>query len=80
MRRDLSRGFAINLYYSSPLPSLGEVHPHPVFAGRRLVYNSVGLDRFNAKRIILTHLGEEVLKQQQKVNVEMACDGLSILL
>jgi ribonuclease BN (tRNA processing enzyme) len=38
------------------------------------------LDRFNAKRIILTHLGEEVLKQQQKVNVEMACDGLSILL
>jgi len=42
MRRDLSRGFAINLYYSSPLPSLGEVHPHPVFAGRRLVYNSVG--------------------------------------
>jgi ribonuclease BN (tRNA processing enzyme) len=38
------------------------------------------LDRFGAKRIILTHLGEEVLKQLQKVKVETAHDNLSVLL
>jgi ribonuclease BN (tRNA processing enzyme) len=38
------------------------------------------LDRFGAKRIILTHLGEEVLMRQQEVKLEMAYDGLTALL
>jgi ribonuclease BN (tRNA processing enzyme) len=38
------------------------------------------LDRLGAKRIILTHLGEEVLQRQQEVPLEMAYDGLAVLL
>jgi ribonuclease BN (tRNA processing enzyme) len=38
------------------------------------------LSRFGAKKIILTHLGEEVLQHQQEVQIEMACDGLTVLL
>jgi len=36
------KSIAIDLYSSSPLPSLGKVHLFLVFEGRRLVYNSVG--------------------------------------
>jgi ribonuclease BN (tRNA processing enzyme) len=38
------------------------------------------LARFGAKRIILTHLGEEVLHRQQEVHIETAYDGLVVLL
>jgi ribonuclease BN (tRNA processing enzyme) len=38
------------------------------------------LARFGAKRIILTHLGEEVLQRQQEVKIEIAFDGLTVLL
>jgi ribonuclease BN (tRNA processing enzyme) len=38
------------------------------------------LARFGAKRIILTHLGEEVLQRQQEVKIETAYDGLTVLL
>jgi ribonuclease BN (tRNA processing enzyme) len=38
------------------------------------------LDRLGAKRIILTHLGEELLKRQQEVKLEMAYDGMSVQL
>ena len=36
------------------------------------------LDRFNAKRILLTHLGQEVLDRQNEVGLEIARDGLVI--
>ena len=35
-------------------------------------------DRLGAKRILLTHLGQEVLIHRNKVDLEMACDGLVI--
>ena len=38
------------------------------------------LERFCAKRIVLTHLGQEVLTRQQEVNLEMAYDGLTVVL
>jgi ribonuclease BN (tRNA processing enzyme) len=38
------------------------------------------LARFGAKRTILTHLGEEVLLRRQDVHIEMAYDGLTVLL
>jgi ribonuclease BN (tRNA processing enzyme) len=38
------------------------------------------LERFGAKRIVLTHLGEEVLEKLQEVELETAYDGLSIML
>ena len=36
------------------------------------------LGRFGAKRIILTHLGEEVLRRLQDVDIETARDGLVV--
>jgi ribonuclease BN (tRNA processing enzyme) len=36
------------------------------------------LTRLNAKRIILTHLGEEVQSRRQEIDLELASDGLSI--
>jgi len=36
------------------------------------------LDRFGAKRILLTHLGQEVLDRRSEISLEMACDGLVI--
>jgi ribonuclease BN (tRNA processing enzyme) len=38
------------------------------------------LARFGAKRIILTHLGQEVLQRHQEVELEMAHDGLIVTL
>jgi ribonuclease BN (tRNA processing enzyme) len=38
------------------------------------------LARFGAKRIILTHLGEEVLQRKQEVKIETAFDGLVVFL
>jgi ribonuclease BN (tRNA processing enzyme) len=37
-------------------------------------------DRFGAKRIVLTHLGEEVLRRRSEVALEAAHDGLIIVL
>jgi ribonuclease BN (tRNA processing enzyme) len=34
--------------------------------------------RFGAKRILLTHIGQEVLNRRDEVGLEMACDGLVI--
>jgi len=36
------------------------------------------LDRFGAKRLVLTHIGQEVLDLQGEVRIEMAQDGLVI--
>jgi len=36
------------------------------------------LQRFGAKRIILTHLGEEVLQRQEDIDIETARDGLVV--
>jgi ribonuclease BN (tRNA processing enzyme) len=36
------------------------------------------MGRFGAKRIVLTHLGQEVLARQAEVDLEMAYDGLVI--
>jgi ribonuclease BN (tRNA processing enzyme) len=36
------------------------------------------LNRFGAKRILLTHLGQEVLDRRDEVGLEMASDGLVI--
>ena len=36
------------------------------------------LGRFGAKRIVLTHLGEEVLRRSQEIDVEIAHDGLTV--
>jgi len=36
------------------------------------------LDRFGANRIVLTHLGEEVLRRQKEIAVETGQDGLVI--
>jgi ribonuclease BN (tRNA processing enzyme) len=38
------------------------------------------IDRFGAKRILLTHLGLEVLQHQQDVQLELAYDGMEALL
>jgi ribonuclease BN (tRNA processing enzyme) len=38
------------------------------------------LARFNAKRMVLTHLGREVLRHQREIELEMACDGLIVAL
>jgi ribonuclease BN (tRNA processing enzyme) len=38
------------------------------------------LGRFGAKRIILTHLGEEVLQRQKDIKIETAHDGLVVAL
>jgi ribonuclease BN (tRNA processing enzyme) len=38
------------------------------------------LDRFGSKRIVLTHLGEEVLERQQDTAIELAHDGLEVTL
>ncbi len=38
------------------------------------------LQRFGAKRIVLTHLGEEVLQRQKEIGMETACDGLVVTL
>ena len=35
-------------------------------------------DRFGAKRIVLTHLGQEVLERSGEVKLEMAHDGLIV--
>jgi len=35
-------------------------------------------DRFGAKRILLTHIGQEVLNRRSEVGIEMASDGLVI--
>jgi len=43
----------------------------------RIVEN---LDRFGAKRIILTHLGQEVLQRLHEAKIELAYDGLTVLL
>jgi ribonuclease BN (tRNA processing enzyme) len=34
------------------------------------------LERFGAKRIVLTHLGQEVLRRHQEIDLEMAHDGM----
>jgi len=39
---------------------------------------SDNLGRFASKRIVLTHLGAEVLKRRAEIELEMAHDGLSI--
>jgi ribonuclease BN (tRNA processing enzyme) len=44
---------------------------------RRIAEN---LDRFRAKRIILTHLGEEITARTSEVQIELASDGLLITL
>ncbi|MDM7998060.1 MAG: MBL fold metallo-hydrolase [Acidobacteriota bacterium] len=36
------------------------------------------LERFGAKRLVLTHLGQEVLDRQGEVRLEMAYDGMAI--
>jgi ribonuclease BN (tRNA processing enzyme) len=41
----------------------------------RIVEN---LDRFGAKRLVLTHLGQEVLNRREEVVLEMAYDGMII--
>lgn len=37
-------------------------------------------DRFGAKRMILTHLGEEVLRRRNEIDMELATDGLVVVL
>jgi ribonuclease BN (tRNA processing enzyme) len=38
------------------------------------------LERFNAKRIVLTHLGAEVLQRAGEIQLELASDGQTIIL
>jgi ribonuclease BN (tRNA processing enzyme) len=38
------------------------------------------LQRFGAKRIVLTHLGQEVLERQKEVDLQLAFDGLIVQL
>ena len=38
------------------------------------------LERFGSKRVVLTHLGEEVLRRLDEIELEMAHDGLVITL
>jgi ribonuclease BN (tRNA processing enzyme) len=38
------------------------------------------LERFGSKRIVLTHLGQDVLKRQREIELELAHDGLTISL
>jgi ribonuclease BN (tRNA processing enzyme) len=35
-------------------------------------------DRFDCKRIILSHLGEDVLARREEIEMELACDGLHV--
>jgi ribonuclease BN (tRNA processing enzyme) len=37
-------------------------------------------NRFGSKRIVLTHLGQEVLKRRRDIKIEMATDGLTLTL
>jgi ribonuclease BN (tRNA processing enzyme) len=39
---------------------------------------SANLDRFKSKRMILTHLGREVLDRADQIKLEMASDGMRI--
>ena len=41
---------------------------------------AANLSRFGAKRIVLTHLGQEVLERKREVDLEMAYDGLTVVL
>lgn len=41
---------------------------------------AANLERFGAKRIVLTHLGEEVLERQSDIDIETARDGLVVTL
>jgi ribonuclease BN (tRNA processing enzyme) len=41
---------------------------------------SENLSRFGAKRIVLTHLGQEMLQHQQEIELELAHDGLVVTL
>jgi ribonuclease BN (tRNA processing enzyme) len=41
---------------------------------------SQNLGRFGSKRIVLTHLGEEVLERQDEIELELAYDGLELTL
>jgi ribonuclease BN (tRNA processing enzyme) len=43
----------------------------------RIIQN---LERFNAKRIVLTHLGSEVLERAGEVQLELASDGQTIII
>ena len=38
------------------------------------------LRRFGSKRIILSHLGEEVLRHRHEIHLELAYDGLTVIL
>jgi ribonuclease BN (tRNA processing enzyme) len=38
------------------------------------------IERFGAKRIVLTHLGQEVLARQKEIGVELAYDGMIVQL
>jgi ribonuclease BN (tRNA processing enzyme) len=38
------------------------------------------LERFGSKRIVLTHLGQEVLRRSRRIDLEMAYDGLIVVL
>ncbi len=38
------------------------------------------LARFGSKRIVLTHLGEEVLRRRKELDLELAYDGLTVTL
>jgi ribonuclease BN (tRNA processing enzyme) len=44
---------------------------------RRIAEN---LGRFGSKRIVLTHLGEEVLERRKDIEIELAYDGLEVTL
>jgi ribonuclease BN (tRNA processing enzyme) len=37
-------------------------------------------ERFGAKRIVLTHLGQEMLQRRHEIDLELAYDGLTIIL
>ena len=37
------------------------------------------LHRFGSKRIVLTHLGQEVLRRSREIELEMAHDGLVVI-
>jgi ribonuclease BN (tRNA processing enzyme) len=54
-------------YFDTPAPS-------------HLNYSQIAknLEHFAAKRIVLTHLGEEILQRQSDVDIEMAYDGLAV--
>ena len=39
---------------------------------------AVNRERFSARRMILTHLGREVLERLSKIDMEIASDGMTI--